>query len=177
MSVYEEAQISGNQVPGNLILTLRRHAEKSPDQPAFIHLLDGQSNQAVLTYAQLKQRARAIAAHLQNGGFAGQRVLLVYPPGLDFITSFFGCLYANCVAVPTYPPHRHHRMLNHFLAIADDAKASIALSTSFAAAQFQSVMEHKRDQVAAFSQIKWVETDEIPDALSERWSEPVIASD
>ena len=176
MSVYVEAHISPHQVPGNLIRTLRRHAEESPDQPAFIHLLDGQSNQAVLTYAQLEQRARAIAAHLQNMGFAGQRVLLVYPPGLDFITAFFGCLYANCVAVPTYPPHRH-RMLNRFHAIAADAEASIALSTSCAAAQFQSMIGHKSGQAATFSQIRWLATDEIPDALAERWSEPAIASD
>jgi len=177
MSVYKDTQISVNQVPGNLILTLRRHAEKSSDQSAFIHLLDGQSNQAVLTYAQLEQRACAIAAHLQSSGFSGQRVLLVYPPGLDFIAAFFGCLYANCVAVPTYPPHRHHRMLNHFLAIAADAKASIALSTSFAAAQFQSMVGHKSDQAAAFSRIQWLATDEIPDALSEQWSEPTFISD
>src|SRR3989339_1089576 len=176
MPVYVGSHISQHQVPGNLIHMLRRQAEERPDQPAFIHLLDGQSNQDILNYAQLDQRARAIAAQLQNMGFAGQRVLLVYPPGLDFITAFFGCLYANCVAVPTYPPHRH-RMLNRFHAIAADAEAGIALSTSCAAAQFQSMIGHESGQDAAFSQIRWLATDEIPDALAERWSEPAIASD
>jgi 8-amino-7-oxononanoate synthase len=176
MSVCVEKHISPHQVPGNLIRMLRRHAEEKPDQTAFVHLLDGQSNQAVLKYAHLDQRARAIAAHLQNMGFAGQRVLLVYPPGLDFITAFFGCLYANCVAVPTYPPHRH-RMPNLLHAIAADAEANIALSTSCAAAQFQSMIGRKSGQAAAFSQIRWLATDEIPDALAERWSEPAIASD
>ena len=175
MSVYVGAHISPHQVPGNLIRALRRHAEEKPDKTAFIHLLDGQSNQAVLTYAQLEQRARAIAAHLQNMGFAGQRVLLVYPPGIDFITAFFGCLYAGCVAVPTYPPHRH-RMLNRFHAIAADAEASIALSTSYASAQFQSMIEHESG-AATFSPIGWLATDEIPDALAEQWSEPAVASD
>jgi acyl-CoA synthetase (AMP-forming)/AMP-acid ligase II len=176
MSVCVETHISPHQVPGNLIRMLRRHAEERPDQPAFVHLLDGQFNQAVLKYAQLDQRARAIAAHLQTMGFAGQPVLLVYPPGLDFITAFFGCLYANCVAVPTYPPHRH-RMPNLLHAIAADAEANIALSTSCAAAQFQSMIGHKSGQAAAFSQIRWLATDEIPDALAEQWSEPAIASD
>ncbi len=171
-----ETHISPHQVPGNLIRMLRRHAEERPDQPAFVHLLDGQSNQAILTYAQFDQRARAIAAHLQNMGFTGQRVLLVYPPGLDFITAFFGCLYAGCVAVPTYPPRRH-RILDRFHAIAADAEASIVLSTSCAAAQFQSMIGHKSGQAATFSQIRWLATDEIPDALSEGWSEPAIASD
>jgi len=176
MSVYEETCVNLHQGPGNLIRMLHRHAKERPDQPAFIHLLNGQSNQAVLTYAQLEQRARAIAAHLQNIGLAGQQVLLVYPPGLDFITAFFGCLYANCVAVPTYPPHRQ-RMLNRFHAIAADAEASIALSTSCATAQFQSIIGHKSGQAAASSQIRWLATDEIPDALADQWSESSIESD
>ena len=176
MPVHTKKQVSPHQVPGNLVHTLCRHAKERPDQPAFIHLLDGQSNQAVLTYARLGQRARAIAAHLQNMGLAGQRVLLAYPPGLDFITAFFGCLYANCVAVPTYPPHRH-RMLNRFHAIADDAEATIAMSTSSASAQFQSLIEHKSGQTDTLSRIQWLATDEIPDALAERWSEPAVTSD
>jgi acyl-CoA synthetase (AMP-forming)/AMP-acid ligase II len=155
---------------------LRRHAEERSDKSAFIHLLDGQPNQAVLTYAQLEQRARAIAARLQDMGFAGQRVLLVYPPGLDFITAFFGCLYAGCVAVPTYPPRRH-RILDRFHAIAADAGVSIALSTSSAATQFQSLIEPKSGKAATCSQMRWLATDEIPDELAEQWSEPAITSD
>ncbi len=147
MSDYLATHINPDQIPDNLVIGLHRQAEKIPNQPAFIHLQDGQSNQTVLTYAQLEQRARAIAAHLQNMGLAGKRVLLVYPHGLDFITAFFGCLYANCVAVPTYPPHRQ-RMLNRFQAIAADAEACIAMSTSFAAAQFQSLIESKSGQAA-----------------------------
>src|SRR4030042_5506708 len=148
MSIYVSTHVSPHQVPGNLVRILRRHAEELPDRSALVHLLDGQSNQAVLTYARLEQRVRAIAARLQEMGFAGQRVLLVYPPGLDFITAFFGCLYANCVAVPTYPPHRH-RMPNLLHAIAADAEASIALSISCAATQFQSKIGHKSGQAAA----------------------------
>ena len=47
-----------------------------------------------------KQRARVIAARLQRMGMAGERALLLYPPGLDYIEGFFGCLYAGVVAVP-----------------------------------------------------------------------------
>ena len=176
MSVHSKIRVSPHQVPGNLIQMLCRYAEERSDQPAFIYLLDGQSNQAVLTYAQLEQRARAIAAHLQNMGLAGQRVLLVYPPGLDFITAFFGCLYAGCVAVPTYPPHRH-RMLNRFHTIAADAGAGIALSTSSAALQFQGLIAPINGQADTCYQIRWLATDEIPDVLAERWSEPAITSD
>ena len=176
MSVYEGVHISSHQVSDNLVGTLRHRAKESPNQLAFIHLLNGQSDETIMTYAKLDQRASAIAAHLQSMGLAGQRVLLVYPPGLDFITAFFGCLYANCVAVPTYPPHRH-RMIERFHAIAEDAGASVAMSTSFAIAQFQSMIGHKNGQAVTPSKIKWLATDEIPDALAKRWGEPVIASD
>ena len=65
-------------------------------------MLGGQADDLVLTYAALDRRARAIAVRLRDMGLAGQRVLLAYPHGLDFITGFFGCLYAGCTAVPTY---------------------------------------------------------------------------
>jgi 8-amino-7-oxononanoate synthase len=156
---------------------LRRHADERPRQPACVHLLNGQADHASLTYAQLDRRARAIAACLQDMGFAGQCVLLVYPPGLDFITAFFGCLYAGCVAVPTYPPHRH-RMFERFQAVAADARARIALSNASGAAQFQAMMEAENSgQAAASSRLSWLATDEIPDALAERWEEPAIAPD
>jgi 8-amino-7-oxononanoate synthase len=169
--------VDPRQISGDLIRVLRRHAEERPQQPACVHLLGGQADHASLTYAQLDRRVRAIAARLQEMGLAGQGVLLVYQPGLDFITAFFGCLYAGCTAVPTYPPHRH-RMLERFQAVAADAGARIALSNASGGAQFQTMMEaEKSGQAASSFQLSWLATDEIPDALAERWQEPAIAPD
>lgn len=177
MTICAQTQVSPHQLSGHLIHVLRRHADERPRQPACVHLLDGQANDAILTYAQLDRRARAIAARLEDMGFAGQCVLLVYPPGLDIIAAFFGCLYAGCVAVPTYPPHRH-RMLERFQAVAADAGARIALSNASGAAQFQAMMEEgKSAQAANSSHLSWLDTDEIPDALAEHWQEPAIAPD
>ncbi|MBE3117180.1 MAG: AMP-binding protein, partial [Candidatus Atribacteria bacterium] len=177
MPIHVPTHVSPHQVPGNLVRVLRRHAEERPDRTAFVYLGDGLSGHPSLTYAQLDRRARAIATRLQDMGFAGQRVLLVYPPGLDFITAFLGCLYAGCVAVPTYPPHRH-RMGDRFQAIAADTGSRVALSTASAAAQFQVMTEvEKSGQAAASSRILWLATDEIPDVLAERWNEPAIATD
>ena len=177
MSIHAPTHVGLHQVPGNLVRVLRRHAEERPDRTAFVHLGDGLSDYTSLTFARLDRRARAIATHLQDTGFAGQRVLLVYPPGLDFITAFLGCLYAGCVAVPTYPPHRH-RVGDRFQAIAADAGARVALSTASAAAQFQVMTEvEKSDPAAASARILWLATDEIPDVLAERWNEPAIAAD
>ena len=60
--------------------------------------------------AQLNQRAQAIAAYLQSFCEPGDRALLLYPSGLEFIAAFFACLYAGVVAVPVYPPRRHQKL-------------------------------------------------------------------
>ena len=177
MPIRVPTHVSPHQVPSDLVRVLRRHAEERPDRPAFVHLVNGPSDHPSLTYAQLDRRARAIANRLQDMGLAGQRVLLVYPHGLDFITAFLGCLYAGCVAVPTSPPHRH-RMGDRFQAIVADTGARVALSAASAAAQLQAIAEvEKGGQAAASSRILWLATDEIPDVLADRWNEPVIATD
>ncbi|MEZ6075506.1 MAG: AMP-binding protein [Pirellulaceae bacterium] len=57
-----------------------------------------------LSYGQLDKLARSIAARLQSIGRMGDRVLLLFGPGLEFMPAFFGCLYAGMIPVPTYPP-------------------------------------------------------------------------
>ena len=60
----------------------------------FTYLVDGETDQVHLTNAQLDEQARAVAAKLVSMGLAGERALLLYPAGLDFIAAFFGCLYS-----------------------------------------------------------------------------------
>ncbi|MHB8765793.1 MAG: aminotransferase class I/II-fold pyridoxal phosphate-dependent enzyme [Deferrisomatales bacterium] len=177
MPVRARADRTAEQLPEHLIGALRCHADDRPRQPAFVHLLDGRVDEAGLSYAQLDRRARAIAARLQELGFAGQCVLLVYPPGLDFIAALFGCLYAGCVAVPTYPPHRH-RMLERFLAVVADSGARVALGNASGVAQFQAMMEAEQDgRAVSSSALSWLATDEMPDALARRWQEPASRPD
>lgn len=160
------------QPADDLFSVLRRRARKQPHQQAFIYLLDGQTTEVVLTYAELDQRARAIAAQLQDMGLVGQRVLLAFPHGLDFIAAFFGCMYAGCTAVPTYLPHR--RTLDHFRAIAVDASAQLVLSTASAIAQHQALSALGNGSVDAASPVPWLAVDEISDRSAERWKMPVI---
>jgi 8-amino-7-oxononanoate synthase len=152
---------------------LRHNAQEHPDQQAFVYLLGGRSDDVVLTNAQVDRRARAIAARLQEMDLAGQRVLLAYPHGLDFITGFFGCLYAGCVAVPTYLPHR--RTLNRFGAIVADAGARLVLSTADTAVQFQAMTAPGSGQTEPAPSIPWLAADEISDASAEQWKMPIIA--
>ncbi len=90
--------------PRTLGELLRQRAERTPEALAYTFLSDGETEAESLTYAELDRRASAIAARLQALGGTGERALLLYPPGLDFIAAFFGCLYASTVAVPVVPP-------------------------------------------------------------------------
>ncbi len=111
---------------------------------AFTYLVDGETEEVLLTYQGLDRLARAVAARLQAMGLAGQRALLLYPAGLDFIVAFFGCLYAGVVAVPAYPPRRN-RSLSRIQAIAADAEAKVALTTFPVWDRVQSVVGSKSE--------------------------------
>jgi acyl-CoA synthetase (AMP-forming)/AMP-acid ligase II len=111
---------------------LRRWAETRGNDIALT-LHEGTLPQATtFTYGELDRRARAIAATLQDRARPGSRALLVYPPGIDFITGFLGCLYAGVLPVPTYAPHpaQLRRSLERFLPIVRDARPEVFLTTS-----------------------------------------------
>ncbi len=105
----------------------------------------------------MDQHARAIAARLQDLGAAGERVLLLYPPGLDYIAAFFGSLYAGAVAVPAYPP-RANKPMPRVQAIAADCQAHVVLTTSGILADSQRRIEQTPDLAA----LQWISTDDLP---------------
>jgi len=86
---------------------LRAQAVARPSDPAFTFLDNGETESDHLTFQELDRDARAIAALLQARTRVGDRALLLYPPGLDFVRAFMGCLYAGVVAVPVDPPPRN----------------------------------------------------------------------
>ena len=100
---------------------LRWRAYHQPERMAYTFLLDGETDEACLTYSELDARARSIAATLQKLNARGERVLLLYPPGLEYIAAFFGCFYAGAVAVPAYPPAPNRRCSRLQTIIADAA--------------------------------------------------------
>ncbi len=106
-------------------------AEEQPDDPAFSFLVDGETQEERLSYAELDRRARALAAELEARGARGERVLLVFNPCLDYNVAIYGCLYAGAVAVPVYPPdpYRAHRTLPRLQAVVRDARARFILSS------------------------------------------------
>ncbi|MFL6199419.1 MAG: amino acid adenylation domain-containing protein [Thermoanaerobaculia bacterium] len=112
--------------PASIGEALRLQAALRPGRRAFVFLADGEEESERLTYRALDRRARAVAALLQRHGATGERVLLLFPPGLDFVAAFFGCLYAGAVAVPAHPPHE--RSLPRLRAIACDSRPRCVLA-------------------------------------------------
>jgi amino acid adenylation domain-containing protein len=107
---------------------LRTRAERHPDRPAYLFLADGREERVRVTYGELERRSRAVAARLQELGWRGRRVVLLFPAGLEYVTAFWGCLLAGAVAVPAYPP-RGARSLPRLLAILEDARPAGVLTT------------------------------------------------
>src|SRR6188474_2291029 len=86
-----------------LVELLETQARNHAPRRAFTFLADDGQEQT-LTYRELDARARKIAASLSDCTRPGDRALLVFPAGLDFISAFFGCAYAGVLAVPaTFP--------------------------------------------------------------------------
>ena len=154
----------------SLVGLLRYRASYQSEQLAFTFLQD--EAEASWNYRELDRRSRAIAAQLQILGVSGERALLLYPPGLDYLAAFFGCLYAGVVAVPAYPP-RNQRNTPRIQAIAKDAQAAIALSTTAILSQVQSLLAATADSEA----LQWLTTDNLASDIEDCWQEPTINSD
>ncbi|CCH91193.1 Putative fatty-acid--CoA ligase (Acyl-CoA synthetase) [Microcystis aeruginosa PCC 9432] len=165
---YDDLQEPFNQF-STLVELLRYRASTQPERIAYIFLRNGETEEARLTYGELDQNARAIAAHLQSLEAKGERGLLLYPPGLDFISAFFGCLYAEVVAIPAYPPRRNQNLFRLQAIIAD----SQARFTFTNAALFPT-LENQWAKDSELAEMQWVVTDEIDHHLSANWQEPTL---
>jgi len=112
-----------------LVHLLRHRAALQPDDTAFIFLQHGleMAEKGRLSYKELDRTSQAVAAQLRDRHFPGDRVLLLYPPGLEIVSAYLGCLYAGVVAVPYYL-HRSPKALSQLQRIAADAQASSVLT-------------------------------------------------
>ncbi|ABA25098.1 Amino acid adenylation (plasmid) [Trichormus variabilis ATCC 29413] len=154
----------------NLLEIIRWRSQKQPQQQAYCFLLDGEVEVQSLTYGELDNQAQRIAGLLQAFGVKkGERVLLLYPPGLEFITAFFGCLYAGAIAVPAYPP-RANQSLSRLSVIATDADSTVALTTTTVLSYLQ--------QHPTFNVLRLLTTDNMmADDWTNLWRQPVIDRD
>jgi acyl-CoA synthetase (AMP-forming)/AMP-acid ligase II/acyl carrier protein len=152
-----------------LVGILRARAAETPGALAYTFLKDGEVPESPLTYAALDEQARGIAAWLQGEGAAGERALLLYPPSVEFVAAFLGCLYAGVVAVPAYPP-RPNRADPRIQQIVADAGARFVLTTAAILAS----MDGRREGMPGLGALSWRATDTLPAGVAADWREPAL---
>ncbi len=161
------------ELPLSLVQALAQRAAQTPDKVALRFLADAPGEQAVLSYRDLDQRARTIAAALQTRAGFGDRAVLLFPSGPDYVAAFFGCLYAGVIAVPAYPPEsarQHHQQ--RLLSIIDDAEPRLLLTVAALHDSLRGL-----DALAAANAPELLIVDSLDPALAANWCEPALKCD
>jgi amino acid adenylation domain-containing protein len=156
-----------------LVDTLRARAEQQGGKLAFTFATEGDAGPKVaVSYSDLDLRARAIAVQLRALELEGERVLLLYPPGLEFIAAFFGCLYAGVVGVPAHLP-RPNRPMDRLRSIVDDAGPMAVLTGS----SLLTEAERWSAEIPGLAGRHRIATDLVDEALATDWVKPKLPED
>jgi thioester reductase-like protein len=126
----------------------------------------------LITYGVFEQRIRNLAAYLQQLNAAGERALLLYPPGLDYIIAFFGCLYAQVIPVPVYVP-MSAKQLVQLKSIADNSGAKFFLTIGM----IRDIISGMEEFPPLFGHMRLAATDEIDTCLADQYREVQIDRD
>jgi len=113
----------------SLVTLLATRAKTQPDERAYIFLSDRGEAEAAITFRGLYDAAQVVAARLTVIAGPGDRALLVFPPGLEFMVAFFGCLMARVIAVPMMMPRRQSAR-DSSAAIMANCEPAVALTTA-----------------------------------------------
>lgn len=171
MSTYSQSWLTEYHF-STLVELLSYRASTQSEQKAYTFLQTSETEAESLTYEAIQLQAQAIAASLQTLNVCGERALLLYQPGLDFITAFFGCLYAGVVAVPAYPPRRN-QSLSRLQAIAQDAQAKVVLTSTKLLSNLLSSSNQEGLELAG---LHWLATDGLSTELAQAWQPPELNS-
>lgn len=154
----------------SLVDLAAERARARPQYPTFTFLGDQEGEVARLTNAELDRRARALAAVLQQDRCEGERVLIIAPPGLDYIAAFFGCLYAGAVAVPAYPPGMGNIKVSlaRLEAIVADARPTALFMTAL----LEQLKGDLIERAPALGGLRWLSADSSPQGIEQVWKAP-----
>lgn len=140
---------------------LRSRATTTPNEIAYIYLYDGENDEEAITYKQLDEAATAISIQLLASGNRGERALMLFPPGMEFIKALYGCFYAGVIAVPAYAP-RKNRSLDRIKTLVEDSGSTIVVTI----AEIQVLFERSFSDLENLKTLNWIITDQeqkIPD--------------
>jgi acyl-CoA synthetase (AMP-forming)/AMP-acid ligase II/acyl carrier protein len=147
---------------------LRERARTMPQSVGY-EFFESPSESATLSYGALDTHARRIAAWLQDAHLSKASAVLAFPPGLEFIEAFWGCVYAGVVAIPVPPMQEHGSKL---LAIVRDSRAGVVLTTSSVIKRVEETLSSIDGRTCAL-----VNTRNITADHASQWTEPSITTD
>lgn len=151
----------------NLVELLRRRADEKPESLVYTFLQNGETEDAQLTYGELDRRARCLAGHLAPHGVEGEPIPLLYPPSLDFIVGFFGCLYAGAIPVPL-PEHR--RRLPKIESATRSSGAWLGLTKSAYEPRIRALLAENPET----RNLQLIASDTLPDGSGAEWKFPKL---
>lgn len=164
----------------SIIGRLEKWVDAQPDALLYAFLNGAGDITESYTYREFHERSNHLAAHLGCGRVRrGQSVLLVYPPGLEFIVAFFACAKLGAVPVPVSPPDRsgHWGGVERLGAVAKDSGARVVLSTGEYLTYLRAVPHHNKKLAELWARdplngLEWWSTDDSPGRLEAFGSEP-----
>ncbi len=159
-----------NPEPVTLVEMLRRRAELEPEKLAFTFLEQGEEEAGQIKYGELERRARSIGAYLQETPKPGERVVLLFPSGPDFVAAFFGCFYAQVVPIPANPP-RLNRPALRLQAIVSDARPSLAFTTR----DYLTDISQRFEQMPELKTMRWIAIEDIDASAASAWKPTDLA--
>ncbi|MCF6171642.1 MAG: AMP-binding protein [Bacteroidales bacterium] len=151
------------------IEVIRNRVKADPEHVVFRFLNDGITESESLTYRQLETRSKALGAAMQKLSGKGERVLLLFPPGLAYVASLFACFYSGMIAVPAYPPRRN-RSLQRIHTIVEDSGVTVSLISR----QVYNDIERNFAEDQLLKNIHWIVYDDVADGQASHWQEVEI---
>lgn len=148
-----------------LVDLLQWRAQEMPHKVAFTFLKDGVDETDQITFSQLDERARQIAARLQSESVENPTALLLYPQGIEHMCALWGCMYAGVRAVPLFVP-QNDRVYKRIKSIAEDSGAQFVLCDRDSFDR----MEARFDRMPEIAKLDWMISDELSLELAQNWS-------
>ncbi|WP_158996978.1 non-ribosomal peptide synthetase [Pigmentibacter ruber] len=151
----------------NLLNMLEYSAQSNPNKVAFTFLDFETKSESRITYLELSEKSKVLACVLKsklNQSNLAERIILIYPPGIDFIVGFFGCIYAGYIAVPVVPPE-NKKNIDKLNLIINDCEAKVCLST-------ESLLKKFEEEI--INCIPWIASNSTVLVKTEKWVQPLI---
>ncbi|WP_167978523.1 fatty acyl-AMP ligase [Lentzea indica] len=164
--------------PDTVVSAFQALRKRSPERLLFTFVDEHGRDEETVTVSALGEAATAVGSALRGWGFRpGDRALLVYPPGPDFLRALVGCLTAGVVPVPVYPPNpmRLGHDMAGFRSIVDScAPRAVLTNGAYERARTVGAVTGFFDRAKPeWPRLRWHRTDRVRPGSSFDWHAPV----